>query len=192
MSRAIGAGILSLCFLTIPSTVSASSWHVGYDIGQMAVNDFKYIAGEVGYRFENNHALRLAVFNVALSERHLSSGEASVVKGDNVEGLWRGMDLYYDYPVTNNIFISPSIGYHEETYTHTVLGTSVGYSSPSAGFALSYLDIDNFGLKNLYWKFSLNFQYIFQEQEDEMLGDSIVNRDSFSFTPAMFIGYVFD
>ena len=192
INRAISIRILPLFFLAMPSTGSASSWSVGYDIGQMAFNDFKYVAGELVYSFESERALRFAFFNVALSERHLSSGEASAVDGDNVEGLWRGVDLYYDYPITEKIFISPSIGYHDQTFTHTLLGTSVGYSSPSAGFALSYFEVGNLGIEKLYWRFSLTFGYRLKEQEDATLGDSIVSGDAFSFIPAMFIGYEFD
>jgi len=192
MNKAIREGVLPFFFIIIPSTVSANSWHVGYDIGQMAFNDFKYLAGEVGYRFENDHALRLAVFNVALSERHLSSDEASVVDGDNVRGLWRGVDLYYDYSVTKSLFVSPSIGYHDQTFTHTVLGTSVSHTSLAAGFALSYFEEDILGFENLYLRFSLTFGHKFNEQSDAILGDSIVSRDSFSFVPALFIGYGFD
>lgn len=192
MNRAIGLRILPLFFLAIPSIGSAGSWHVGYEFGQMTFNDFKHVAGEIGYSFENEHALRIAVFNVALSERHLSSDEASAVEEDNVEGLWHGVDLYYDYPVTKNIFISPSIGYHDNTYTHTVLGTSVGHSSGGAGLALSYLGDNILGFEKLYWRLSLTYRYNFKEQEEAILGDSVVSGDSLGFIPAIFIGYEFE
>ena len=131
------------------------------------------------------------MFNVALSERHLSSDEASAVEGDNIEGLWRGADIYYDYPITKNIFMSPSVGYHDSEYMHTILNTSVRHSSPSVGFALSYLGNDVLGLDTLYWRFSLTFNYQLKDQEEAILGDSIVKGDSFGFTPAIFIGYEF-
>ena len=191
MSRTMRLGVIPLLFLSNPSAGSTDSFFVGYEFGQMAFNEFKHVAGEIGYSFENRHAVRIALFDVALSERHLSSDEASAVEGDNVRGLWRGVDLYYDYPVTKNIIISPSIGHHDVEYTHTVLGTSVRQSSPSAGVAVSYLGDDVFGFEQLYWRFSLTFRYNFNEQEDTNLGDSIVKGDSFGFIPAIYIGYRF-
>lgn len=184
-------GIIPLLFLLNPSTGSTNSFFVGYEFGQMVFNDFKNVAGEIGYSFENRHAVRIALFNVALSERHLSSDEASAVEGDNVKGLWHGVDLYYDYPVTNNIFISPSIGHHDNEYTHTVLGTTVRQSSPSAGVTVSYLGNDILGIEQLYWRFSLAFRYNFKEEDDANLGDSIVRGDTSGFTPAIYIGYGF-
>lgn len=191
MSKTMRLGIIPMLFLCVPSTGSANSFFVGYELGQMAFNEFKHVAGEIGYSFENKQAVRIALFNVALSERHLSSDEASAVEGDNVEGLWRGVDLYYDYPVSKNIFISPSIGYHDHEYTHSVLGTSVHHFSPSAGFALSYLGDDILGLEKLYWRFSLTFKHNFKEQEETILGDSIVKGASSGFIPAIYIGYEF-
>ena len=184
-------GIILLLFLSNPSIGSTDSFFAGYEFGQMAFNKFKHVAGEIGYSFENKHAVRLALFNVALSERHLSSGEASVVEGDNVTGIWRGVDLYYDYPVTRNILISPSIGYHDNEYTHTVLGTSVRQTSLSAGVAVSYIGDDILGFDQLYWRFSLTFRYNLSEQEDTNLGESIVRGDSSGFTPAIYVGYGF-
>ncbi len=192
MSKAIIFRILPLLLLASPSTGSAGSLHVGYEFGQMAFNDFKHLAGEIGYRFENRHAVRIAVFNVALSERHLSSDEASAVDGDNVEGLWQGLDLYYDYPLTRNIFVSPSIGYHDHTYTHTVLGSSVVQSTGTTAVALSYLGGDILGFEKLYWKFSLTAKYNLKEQEETILGDSTVTGGSFALTPAIYIGYEFE
>ena len=157
----------------------------------MVFNEFRHVAGELGIGFSNAHSVRVAFFNVALSERHLSSGEASVVDGENVEGLWRGVDLYYDYPVARNIYLSPSVGYHDNRYTHTVLGTSVRHASPAAGFAVSYLGDSVFGEDRLYWRFSLAFNYYFEDQEDTILGDSTVNGVSFGMTPAIFVGYAF-
>lgn len=192
MNKAISVGLVPFIFLAIPSTGSASSWHVGLEFGQMAFNGFKHVAGEVGYSFENDHALRIALFNVALSERHLSSNEASIVDGDDVKALWQGIDLYYDYPITKQFFISPSIGYHDQTFTHTVLGTSTDYYTPSAGFALSYSEVDILGIDKLYWRFSVTFGYRFNGPFDATLGDTSVSLGSISMVPALFIGYKFD
>lgn len=184
-------GLIPLLFLSNPVIGSADSFFVGYELGQMAFNEFKHVAGEIGYRFDNKHAVRVALFNVRLSERHLSGDEASAVEGDNVEGLWRGIDLHYDYPVTDNIFISPSIGYHDSEYTHTVLGSSISRISPSAGVSVSYVGDDILGFEQFYWRFSLTYRYNFNAEDDESLGDTIVRGDTSGFTPAIYFGYGF-
>lgn len=192
MNKPIRLGLLPLFMMAFPLTGSAGSLHIGYDFGQMAANGFKHVAGEISYSFENEHALRIAVFNVALSERHLSSNEASAVDGNNVEGIWRGLDLYYDYPVTKNIFVSPSLGYHDHKFTHTVLGTSVDQSRGTAAVALSYLDDGILGFENLYWRFSIAAKYDLTEQDEQILGDAIVSGDSLGIALALSIGYEFE
>ena len=81
---------VALYLLAFSPISSASSVFVAYEFGEMAFNDFKNFAGEIGYNFDNKHSVRVSYINVALSERHLSSNEASAVDGENVEGLWRG------------------------------------------------------------------------------------------------------
>ena len=189
MSRSRSMGIIPLLLIVIPTIGSAGTISIGYEFGRMAFNEFRHFAGEIGYRSDNRHALRIAFFNVALSERHLSSSEASAVEGDDVEGLWRGVDLFYDYPASKNVFISPSVGYHDNKYTHTILGESVRHASPSVGLAFTYLGDEVFGMEQLYWRFSLSFGYNLEEQGESRLGDSIVRGDTFGITPAIYVGY---
>ena len=191
MHRLIKTGP-ALLLLLIPSVGNTGSLFVGYELGEMALNKFRHFAGEVGYQFDNNHALRIGLLNVALSERHLSSGEASAVEGDDVEGLWRGIDLYYDYPITDTIFVSPSVGYHDIIYTHRVLGSSVGSASGTAGIALSFTGDIVPGITALYWRFSLTFNYSFEEQEEAILGETLVSDGAFDFVPFIFVGYTFE
>jgi len=169
----------------------ASGWFVGYEFGEMAFNDFKNIAGEVGYTFENKQSLRLSYLNILLSERHLSSSEASAVDGDNVEGLWRGADIYYDFPIKNNYFVSPYVGYYDMKFSHTVLAESVRYKTASAGFAVSYFGDSILGVDELYWRFSLTFGYFFNELDKTTLGETVVNGGSVNFIPQIFVGYDF-
>jgi len=183
---------LALLVLCLPSTSYASSVFVGYDLGEMAFNDFKHFSGEVGYRFENDNAVRLSYFNIALSERHLSSNEAAAVDGDNVEGLWRGLDIYYDLPISNGFFFSPAIGYHDYRYSHVFLEESVRFKSAATSVAVSYLGDDFLGIDNIYWKFSIAFTYRFSPHERTILGDSVVNGGVFDYYPQLFIGYEFE
>jgi len=176
--------------MTLPSTSYASSVFVAYDLGEMAFNNFKHLASEFGYRFDNSQSLRLSYFNVALSERHLSSAEASAVDGDNVKGLWHGVDIFF--PITKKINMSPSIGYHNHKYSHTILEASVSYSSPTVGIAITYQGDNVFGFDELYWKFSVAFNYNFKSDGETLLGDATVRGGSSDYYPQLFIGYEFD
>ncbi len=169
----------------------ASSVFVGYEFGQMAFNGFNHVAGEVGVELESNASVRLTFLNVALSERHLSSSEASAVNGDNVEGLWRGAELHYDVPLTTHIFVSPSVGFYDSKYSHTVLDQTVRQKSTVAGVSLSYTNSGVFGFEELYWRFSFSYRHYFNPIGRTNLGDAVVRGDSAEFTPALFVGYRF-
>lgn len=182
-----------ICFLlTLSTQTAASSAFVGYEFGQMAFNGFKNFAGEVGYNLDNGASVRLSFLNVALTERHLSSGEASAVDGDNVEGLWRGAEIIYDFPITEHLFFSPSVGYYDTKYSHTILDQSIRNQSSTAGVAISYTDNGIFGISSLYWRFSLSYRHYFNPLERTNLGDSVVNGGSAEVTPINFVGYRFE
>lgn len=190
MKRLNTAVLTVILICTAPA--HASSVFVGYEFGQMAFNEFQNFAGEIGYSLDNNTAIRLSFLNVALSERHLSSTEASAVDGDNVEGLWRGAELLYDIPLTNHVSISPSIGHFDSEFTHTILGESIRKRSPTVGMALSYSDSSVFGFNNLYWRVSFSYRNYLKPLARTMLGDSVVTGGSSEFTPAIFVGYSFN
>lgn len=183
---------LLACLLTANFQVNASSVFVGYEFGQMAFNGFQNFAGEVGYTLDSNATIRLSYLNVALSERHLSSSEASAVDGDNVEGLWRGVEFLYDVPINRHIFIGPSVGYFDSIYSHTELNEEIRKKSSTVGLALSYSDNGIWRFDNLYWRFSISYRHYLNPMQRTTLGDSVVNGGSSEVTPAIFVGYRFD
>jgi len=183
---------LTAILLASSPTSFASSWFIGYELGEMVLNDFKHVAGEVGYNLPNDRSIRLTYMNVALSEEHLSSSSAGAVDGDNVAGLWRGAELYYDFPVSKHIYISPSVGYYNTKYWHEFLDESVKNKSMTAGVALSYLGDNVLGAKEFYWKFSLTYRYNFNAIERTMLGDSVVVDGTHETIPWIFVGYRFN
>ena len=187
----IRSTIFSVLVMFSTQVLGASAF-VGYELGQMAFNGFRHFAGEVGYELDNKSSIRFAFLNVALSERHLSSDEASAVKGDNVEGLWRGAEFLYDIPVTQHVFVSPSAGYYDTTYSHTILNQSVSSKSTTGGIVLSYRDTGIFGFNEFYWRFSIAYRHYFNPVKKTDLGDSKVSGDNSEFTPAIFVGYVFN
>lgn len=87
--------IFALTFSMLSSTVTAqsddhSSFFIGYETFEKAMNKFQNFAEEVGYRFNDKNQIRLMIGEVKLTERHLSSSrEAAAVDGDNVEGYFR-------------------------------------------------------------------------------------------------------
>lgn len=179
---------LSICQ---PASGSESRVFVGYELGEMAFNNFKHFAGEIGYEINDRQTMRLAVVSVNLTERHLSSNEASIVDGDNVTGDWNGVDIYYDFKITKNFSISTSIGYHDSEYRHTILDESTSNNSPTIGLAASYGGDGVFGNTNLYWRFSLTGRYYLKPAEQTRLGDSVVNEIKTEVIPLIYVGYKF-
>ena len=189
MKQITAAFISALAITAVPTHGNARPYFIGYEFGEMAFNNFKRFAGELGIELDNKNTIRLAYVDVALTERHLSSNEASAVTGDNIEGDWRGLDLYYDLQLTDHVYISPSIGFHSTQYRHTVLEESTGTSSWTSGFAVSYKDNGVLGVDSAYWKFSLTFRHYFKPQETTVLGNSVVNENTFEVVPLIFVGF---
>ena len=189
--KTLKTALLSLLLISHSQLIAASTF-VGYELGQMSFNGFQHVAGEVGYKLDNNTSIRLAFLNVALSERHLSSGEASAVNGGNVEGLWRGAEILYDFPITKRFSVSPSVGRYDSEYSHTLLDQSIRRKSSTAGLALSYSEEGIFSWDKLYWRLSISYRHYFNPVPRTTLGDSIVRGDSGELTPALFVGYRFE
>jgi len=182
--------VLLLCTFFSTSNALATTY-IGYELGEMTLNKFKRFAGEIGYQFDNHATLRLVYLDVVLSEKHLASNFAGAVDGGNVEGLLRGVEIYYDYPVTKNIFIGASTGKFNLKYNHTTLDESVESQSNTLGFALSYVGDVSSNFEQLYWRFSGTFRYYFDPIEETMLGESIVNDGQYAIVPWIFIGIRF-
>jgi len=180
------------CSLALPKSAAATTY-LGYELGEMVTNNFKRFAGEIGYQFENKSTVRLVYLDVVLSEQHLSSNIAGAVDGDNVEGLWRGFELYYDIPLTLRWSFGLSAGNSKSFYSHTILDESVGAQSGTVGFSFSYLGDNVLGMKQLYWRFSLPVRHYFNPIPRTQLGDTIVVGDEsgLNLTPWIFVGYRF-
>lgn len=182
---------LLLCSVLLFSKAHGSVF-IGYEFGEMAFNDFKHFAGEIGYSLKDNKAVRVSVLNIALSEEHLSSNSARSVDGDNVFGLWRGLELFYDQPIRKNLSWSITGGYFDTEYQHTQLTESVTHKTASIGVALSYGEPSLFGINNLYWRFTLPLRYYFKPLDRTMLGDAVINRSTYEYNPWIYIGYRFN
>ena len=181
-----------ITLLLCSSGVKASSFFVGYELGQMAFNDFQNFTGEVGYSFTDDSTIRFTFLNVALTESHLSSDFAGAIDGDDVEGLWQGGEFIYDYPFYKKFMLSGKVGYYDTEYSHRILDESVWRGSPTVGFALTYWEDNFLNIPNTYLRFSFSFRYYLNAIPETMLGDTRINDNSFELTPIFFVGYRFD
>jgi hypothetical protein len=148
---------------------------IAYDFGEAAFNQFKSLGGEVGVQFKNNHLLRLTHTNLHLTEKHLSSSFATAVEGKNVKGKQFGFELFYDFPIfVKGLYIAPSIGYYDNTYTHTILNEKLEKSSFTAGAAISFTEKDLFKVKGLYYRVSVPFRFNLDPIKETKLGDATI------------------
>jgi len=166
-------------------------YFVAYEFGEMAFNKFRNFAGETGVKFKNRHMLRLVYMDVKLTEKHLSSGFANVVSGKNVEGHFKGYELFYDVPVFKGINLGASAGYYHDRYRHRLTGHSISHTTPTLGFDVNYRETDVFGLKGLYFNFSVPFRFYLRPLEKTDLGGSTVNRHFFENNIWFFVGFEF-
>jgi hypothetical protein len=167
-----------LVLLLLSVKTNANNFFVGYDFGEMAFNDFKNFSGEIGYKFESGKSIEIFYMDVVASEKHLSSDFAQAVDGNNVSGVFKGYEIFYNLPFSSGWYFAPSLGYFTEKYQHTYLQESVSSTSPTVGVAIGYKEENLFGLKNLYYDFSFPFRYSFNSFEDTKLGDSTVKNNA--------------
>lgn len=165
---------------------------IGYDLGEAAFNGFQSLGSEVGLKFKNNHILRFSYTNLNLSEKHLSSDFAKAVDGKNVKGKQVGYEVFYDFPVfIDGLYISPSAGYYDHLYTHTVLDESLENSSFTLGGAVSFTETDLFKLEGLYYRFSIPMRFNFNPIEETKLGETTIKSNAFDNSIWFYIGYEF-
>lgn len=165
---------------------------IAYDFGEAAFNRFQSYSGEIGIRFPNHHLLRLTHMNVNLTEQHLSSSFAAAVDGPNVEGKFFGFELFYDIPIYwNKLYLGPSVGYYENEYSHTILSERLKKETVTVGLGISYREIDLFGIKGLYYTFSIPMRLSLSPIEETKLGETIIVNDTFNNNIWLFVGYEF-
>lgn len=162
-----------------------------YDLGEMAFNKFQNFSGEIGIQLKNKNLIRFSYLNVKLTEEHLSGDFARDVDGDNVAGLMKGYELFYDVPIISNFNLGLSVGYFNDFYKHTILNESVENFSGTIGFAPGYRETDLFNIKGMYYNFVIPFRFYLNPLDETKLGDSTVKRHSFTNTIHFYIGYQF-
>lgn len=165
---------------------------IAYELGEAVFNKFQSYSGEIGIQFSNDHLLRLVHMNVHLTEQHLSSSFAGSVDGPDVEGKFFGFELFYDLPIiTEGIYLGPSLGYYKSEYNHLVLTESYMKETTTIGVGISYRETDIFGVKGLYYTFSIPMRISLNATEETLLGETVINNDRFDNNIWLFIGYRF-
>lgn len=170
---------------------------LAYEFGEAIFNRFQSFSGEIGLSFPNKHLIRLVHQNVQLTEAHLSSNFASIVKGDNVEGSLFGFEALYSFPLyrwkndCQIIYISPSVGYHQNGYSHLILEEAFEKSSMTAGLELALRETDLFGIRGLYYALTIPTRIHFSSHDAFTLGDTQISSNRFDNNIWLFIGYQF-
>ncbi|GAB5557980.1 MAG: hypothetical protein SchgKO_21930 [Schleiferiaceae bacterium] len=174
---------------------------IGYDLGEAMFNSFQSLSGEVGVSLPNRHLIRLVHMNVNLTEQHLSSDFVATVDGDNVEGKMLGFELFYSYPLfqwregDQGFYVSPSLGVYNNQYWHTELDERLDHTSGTAGFELSFREVNPFktqgAFKGLYYTVSLPFRFHFSPHDKTQLGNTTISSNAFDNNIWLFIGYEF-
>ncbi|NVK52202.1 MAG: hypothetical protein HWD85_04650 [Flavobacteriaceae bacterium] len=169
-----------------------TQFFIGYDFGEAAFNKFQSLGGEIGVKFKNNHQVRLSHTSIRFTEAHLSSSFAGAVDGKNVKGKQFGFELFYDFPVFfNGFYISPSLGYYDNEYTHTNLNEKLEKASFTVGSAISFTEVDIFKVKGLYYRVSLPYRYTFNPHKKTKLGETTIKSNTFDSHLWFFVGYQF-
>jgi hypothetical protein len=191
--------IITITLSLLSSTIHAqdddhSTFFIGYETMEMAMNKFQNFAGEIGYRLNDKNQIRLMIGEVNLTERHLSSSwEAAAIDGENVEGYFRIYELYYDryFGKRKNFYYSGSIAYVKDEYNHLISDNRIENETATAGFSIGYKKENLFGIKHLYLNASIPFRYYFNDIPETQWGETKVVEHKFVNNIWLFIGYHF-
>jgi len=165
---------------------------IGYETLEMFMNNCKYFAGEIGYKFDDKNQIRLTVMETVLSERHLSSKyEAMAVDGKNVEGYFQGYELHYDRFLSKYFYVSASLGYYHDTYKHTILEEELNNETFTVGSGLGFRRHGFLGIDRMYYNFDLPVRYYFDNIEETELGNTTILEHTIINNIWFFIGYEF-
>lgn len=190
---------IGLFFVLFFNTVNAqeedrSTFFIGYETLEMAMNKFQNFAGEVGYRFDDKNQIRLMIGEVNLTERHLSSKwEAVAVDGDNVEGYFRIYELYYDryFGKRKNWYYSGSAAYVRDKYNHLISDNRIDNETATVGFSIGYRNENLFGIKHLYINAAMPFRYYFNDIPETQWDETKILPHKFVNNIWFFVGYHF-
>lgn len=166
---------------------------VGYELLEMSMNEFKYFAGEVGYRFNPKHQLSLSIGEIDMTERHLSSNEAAAVDGDNVEGYFRIYELTYSrfFGKRKLWHYGANVGYVYDEYDHLISDNEIKNHTLTAGVNFGFQKMDIFKIKHLYLRVLIPIRYNFNSIPEQEWGETTIREHKFVPNTWLFLGYRF-
>jgi len=169
-------------------------WFAGYELLEMSMNDFKYFAGEVGYRINPKNQLRFVIMQVKLSEHHLANKWQSMgVDGANVDGYMQVFELNYDrfFGKAKNFYFGLNAGYKNDQYNYLLGPEKIDNHTATAGFQVGFQKMNLFKVKHLYINFSMPFRYYFHPIPATTWGETKILPHKFINNIWFFIGYNF-
>ena len=164
---------------------------VSYEITEMVVNYFRYFGGEVGFRFDQKHQVRLTVMEVVVSERDLAGWWSAAVEGKGVEGYLRVYEISVDRFFGGNWYAGANAGYIANEFRHVTLPQRIWNETPTIGIAIGYSRANVFGIRHLHINFTMPVRFYFNGIEETKLGDATVRTHKIVPNTWLFIGYKF-
>ncbi len=193
MIRLIVLFLLTACYANAQEE-QTKKFFIGYETLEMTMNEFQNFAGEVGYRINPKNQIRLAIGEIKLTERHLSSDwEAAAVDGDDVEGYFRIYELNYDrfFGKRKLFYFSGSAGYVNDKYEHLISDRSINNHTATVGLGVGFQKMNLFGIKHLYINASIPFRYYFNDIPEQQWDETTIEKHKFVNNLWFFVGYNF-
>ena len=178
-SRLVRSGVpivlLAIGARTAPGQSPERGFFVGYETLEMAMNEFKIFAGEVGFRLSPKHQLRLTIMEVDLTERHLASKwESFAIDGPNVVGYFQGYEAHVDRFFKRNWYVSGAVGFYKDSYRHTQLDQSLENKTFTLGSGIGYTRSNLLGIKGLYVNVDVPVRYYFNPIKETKWGETTI------------------
>ncbi|MDN5204222.1 hypothetical protein QQ008_22710 [Fulvivirgaceae bacterium BMA10] len=170
-----------------------SKLFAGYETLEMTMNNFKYFAGEIGYKINPRKQLRLVIGEVKLSEKHLTGKwRTAGVDGNNVEGYFRIYELSYDnfFDWKKNWYWSLSTGYVNDQYEHMIMNEmKIDNHSPTIGGGIGWQKRNLFGIKHLYVNIALPARFYLNPIQSREWGNTTIRHHFLVNNIWLFIGF---
>lgn len=162
-----------------------------YELSEMSINGFRNFAGELRYRFEGRHQIRLSIMEVRVTERDLAGWWSAAVSGRGVKGYFRAYELHADRFFKGHWYLSANAGYIANTFEHVTLPDRLTNRTPTAGLGIGYARSNLFGIRGLSVNVTNPVRYYFHEIKETKLGSATVRVHKIVPNTWIFVGLRF-
>lgn len=174
-----------------PTPSTERGLFAAYELSEMSINGFRNFAGELRYRFEGRHQIRLSIMEVKVSERDLAGWWSAAVSGRGVRGYFRAYELHADRFFKRHWYLSANAGYIANTFEHVTLPDRLTNRTPTAGLGIGYARSNLFGIRALSINVTNPVRYYFHEIKETKLGSATVRVHKFVPNTWLFVGFRF-